>query len=187
MVKKMTLFSGVILMLLLNFSPASGQDASENPHEKILDFQSRVEVHADASFTVTETIRVSSLQYEIRHGIYRDFPVVYRNRFYLNEVRPFEVIQVLKNGKTEPYRIENHDNMKRVYIGSPEAVLEPGEYEYTLIYKTAKQLLKKDNQHDFYWNVTGHGWSFPIIQASLTVVLPAESREIENIQCYTGS
>jgi hypothetical protein len=48
--------------------------------ERILDFHSDITVDADASMRVTETIRVRAEGDRIRHGIFRDFPTVYRDR-----------------------------------------------------------------------------------------------------------
>ena len=63
-------------------SPDSGFAAGEPPSfsygERILSYQSDVEVTADALLIVTETIRVRSEGNQIRRGITRDFPTRYR-------------------------------------------------------------------------------------------------------------
>ena len=43
--------------------------------ERILSFDSRIEVGKDGVLTVTETIAVRAEGESIRHGIYRDIPV----------------------------------------------------------------------------------------------------------------
>ena len=55
--------------------------------ERILDFHSDIAVAADAGMRVTETIRVRAEGQQIRHGIYRDFPTDYRDR-YGNRLTP---------------------------------------------------------------------------------------------------
>ena len=52
-------------------SPAPGQG------ERIISYFSDIQVAADTSLHVTETIRVEAEGQEIRHGIYRDFPTRY--------------------------------------------------------------------------------------------------------------
>ena len=48
------------------------------PHgERILDFDSVIEVLGDASLTVTETITVVARQVHIKRGIYREFCLLY--------------------------------------------------------------------------------------------------------------
>jgi len=56
------------LVLLLVLVPSAMAD------ERILDYQSDIEVFVDGSMQVTETIHVRAEQKEIKRGIYRDFP-----------------------------------------------------------------------------------------------------------------
>ena len=49
--------------------------------ERILDFHSDIAIAADASMQVSETIRARAEGDRIRHGIYRDFPTDYRDRY----------------------------------------------------------------------------------------------------------
>jgi hypothetical protein len=50
---------------------------SARADERILSFDSDIEVRQDGTMTVTETIRVQSEQNQIKRGIYRDFPTRY--------------------------------------------------------------------------------------------------------------
>ena len=49
--------------------------------ERILSFKSAIEVHADATMTVTETIVVRAAGDQINRCIYREFPTSYVDRF----------------------------------------------------------------------------------------------------------
>ena len=69
--------------------PASNQ-------EQILKFQSLVQVHPDASLTVTETIKVKSRGWRIKRGIVRNFPTIYRDKAGRTVQVGFEVLEVLK-------------------------------------------------------------------------------------------
>ena len=42
--------------------------------ERILSYHSDIDIAADSSMTVTETIKVAAEGSQIRRGIYRDFP-----------------------------------------------------------------------------------------------------------------
>ena len=157
-------------VLLLIFAPgARAQDSSE----RILSFHSDITVNPDGSMDVRETIRVRAAGKEIKHGIYRDFPTRYRDRLGNAYVVGFQVRQVQRDGKEEPYHIESISNGKRVYIGEKHTYLEPGEYTYTLAYGTSRQLGFFPDHDELYWNVTGNGWIFPIERASAVVNLPA--------------
>lgn len=140
--------------------------------ERILNYDSRITVHPDASLTVVETIDVVSTGDQIQHGIYRDFPTKYAGRFGRVVTVGFKVIKILRDGQAEPYHMAKRDNGRRIYIGDPNTYIDPGTYEYTIVYRTTRQLGFFEDQDDLYWNVTGNGWNFPIEKATAEVILP---------------
>jgi uncharacterized membrane protein YgcG len=153
--------------------------------EHILSFDSRIVVQPDAAMTVCETIRVRAAGKAIKHGIYRDFPQLYRGWLGLNQKTGFDVLSARRDGKPEPYRTEKRENGMRVYFGQPSLVLQPGEYTYELVYRTDRQLGFFADHDELYWNVTGNGWEFPIERASATVTLP-EKAAVTASEAYTG-
>ncbi|NLI33773.1 MAG: DUF2207 domain-containing protein, partial [Deltaproteobacteria bacterium] len=158
-----------VVFLMASFIPRQVPAAET---ERILQFDSRIVVHPDGSMTVTENIRVNCAGQEIKRGIYRDFPTDYRDR-YGNRVRvDFEVLQVLRNGKGESFHVESHGNGKRVYVGRKDVLIPHGIHQYTLVYRTNRQLGFFSDHDELYWNVTGNGWAFVIDSASATVELP---------------
>ncbi len=63
----------------------------------------------------------------------------------------------------------------------------PGEYTYTLAYRTTRQIGFFDDHDELYWNVTGNGWAFSIDQASATVTLPrGVSGNRIRLEAHTG-
>jgi len=175
--------AGVALLVLVLAPGARAQDSSE----RILNFHSDITVIPDGSMEVRETIKVRAAGEEIKHGIYRDFPTDYRDRLRNEYVVRFEVLGVQRDGKDEPFHIESISNGKRVYIGEKSTYLEPGEYTYTLNYRTNRQFGFFPNHDELYWNVTGNGWIFPLEQASAAVTLPAGiHREAILLDAYTG-
>ncbi len=172
--KKLT----ALLLLLCTLLPALAQ-------EQITDFASRIEVRTDGSLLVTETIKVIAAGDQIKRGIYRDFPTLYRNRWGLKSDVPFRVTTVLRDGRTEPWRQETKDNGLRIYLGSADVFLPAGPVTYTIQYETSRQLGFFADFDELYWNVTGNGWSFPILSASVCVVLPAGAN-VRSAEAYTG-
>jgi uncharacterized membrane protein YgcG len=155
--------------------------------ERILEFRSEIEVHADASMTVAETIVVRAAGQLIRRGIYRDFPTDYRDRAGNRYRVGFEVLGVTRNGADEPFHAEPHGNGVRVYAGRANAFVEPGRHEYVIRYRTDRQLGFFEQHDELYWNVTGNGWDFPIDQASAVVRLPPSVPLNEvTLEAYTG-
>ena len=68
-----------VLLSLLVFTFV--QPSFANRSERILDFQSWIQVHRDGSMSVTENIKVVCAQQQIKRGIYRDFPTKYKDRY----------------------------------------------------------------------------------------------------------
>ncbi|HUV05625.1 MAG TPA: DUF2207 domain-containing protein [Armatimonadota bacterium] len=166
--------------------PAAAQDTGY-PTERILLFHSDITVHKDSSMTVRETIKVVCAGDEIKRGIYRDFPTRYKDRYGNRYVVGFQVTEVLRDGQLEPYHMESRINGERIYIGDPDVLLTPGEYTYTLTYKTDRQLGYFRDHDELYWNVTGNGWTFPIDKAAAVVAPPeGASPSALRLEAYTG-
>ena len=163
------LLQAVICLLLLGaVSPLLAQQ-----DERILRYHSDITISADGSMIVSEHITVRSLQRNIRRGIYRDFPTRYRDRLGNRVNVDFEVIYVLRDGEQETWFTERRANGVRVNTGDDSFLPGPGEYTFTIRYRTNRQLGFFDEHDELYWNVTGLGWDFPIDQASASVSLPA--------------
>lgn len=156
--------------------------------ERILAFDSAIVVAADASMQVTETIRMRSEGVRIVHGLYRDFPTDYRDRHGNRVHVDFEPQSLSRDGQPEPFHAEQQANGVRVYFGTKDTTLRPGEYTYALRYRTARQLGFFGERDELYWNATGNGWDFPIDAASATVSLPGAIAAADiHVEGYTGA
>jgi uncharacterized membrane protein YgcG len=153
--------------------------------ERILDFDSRIEIGADGVLNVTETIRVTARGDKIKRGIYREFPTIYRWPDGRRHSVGFKVLEVLRDGEPERWFQKAQGNMQRVYIGDKDVMLRPGEYTYKITYRTTRQVGFFDQHDELYWNVTGNGWAFPIRDVRATVILP-EGAGVTRREAYTG-
>lgn len=153
--------------------------------ERILSYDSRIEVGEDGAIEVTETIRVRAEGREIRRGIFRDLPVLYQGRWGLKEKKPFTVLETTRDGEPEPHLVEEYEAGIRIRIGRSDHLLEPREYTYTIRYRSEGQLLFHEEFDELYWNVTGNEWAFPIDSSSATVVLPG-ALEVRSAEGYIG-
>ena len=155
--------------------------------ERIISYGSDITVEPDASMVVRETIKVWSNGQQIKRGIYRDYPTRYHDQMGNKVVVDCIVTEVLRDGKPEPFHLQEVGNGQRVYIGQQNVLLEPGEYTYTLTYTTNRELGFFKDHDELYWNVTGNGWAFPIEEASATVHLPPGiPRQSIQLDGYTG-
>ncbi len=140
-----------LCLALLFAAPGSAADI-----EQILSFHSDLDIAADGSLTVTETITVNSLGRQIKRGIYRDFPTRYKYRLGNVHTTGLKILSVSRNGTAEPYHVENRSNGKRIYVGHENYLLKPGIAIYQLKYETDRQLGFFRDHDELYWNVTGN-------------------------------
>lgn len=152
--------------------------------ERILSFHSDITVNKDASLTITEKIHVNSKGVNISRGIFRSLPIRrnLNNRTY--EVK-YDIITVTREGKEEKFHKKTDSDWLKVYFGSSDKILEPGEYTYEFKYTVNKQIGFFANYDELYWNVSGTEWDFPIDSATAAVHLPIGSSIIQHA-CYTG-
>lgn len=155
--------------------------------EHILGYDIDVRVSRDGALDVTERITVRAEGVNIRRGIYRDFPTRYRDRYGNRVVVDLKVLGVLRNDQSEPWFTEERDNGVRINTGNDNFLPLPGEYTYTLRYRTTRQLGFFADHDELYWNAIGTGWAFPIDRGSVDVYLPAPA-EVERMSAegYTG-
>ncbi|MDP6415329.1 MAG: DUF2207 domain-containing protein, partial [Gammaproteobacteria bacterium] len=155
--------------------------------EQILSFHSEIRIQTDASMLVTEIIRVRAEGQQIQRGIFRDFPTRYNDRFGNSFVVDFEMLTATRDGVLETWRVENIGNGVRIYLGNADVFLQAGEYSYAISYRTNRQVGYFEDHDELYWNVTGNGWAFQILQASATVSLPGNVAAADlTMEGYTG-
>lgn len=154
--------------------------------ERISRFVSEVQVQADASLDVTETIDVIAEGNQIRRGIYRDFPTRYRGRNGGQVRVGFTLGNVTRNGAGEPAAVEPIANGVRIRIGNAEKLLEPGEHRYVIRYRTTRQIGRFPGFDELYWNATGNSWAFPIDRAEAIIKRPVAAKFGQRA-AYTGA
>ena len=174
-------FLTACFLVLLLAVPAACQT------ERISSFDSRITVNTDGSMQVVETIVVESAGVDIVHGIYRDFPVHYRDRARNHYSVLFDIVRVRRDGNSEPYHTEDKGDMVRVYFGTSSYDLPPGTHSYQFTYRVNRELGFFRDHDELYWNVTGNAWKFPIDFATATVLLPPNVRTlVTDLSGYTG-
>ncbi|NJD17706.1 MAG: DUF2207 domain-containing protein, partial [Gemmatimonadetes bacterium] len=178
----------VFAALVLSPFGASAQEA-----EEILRFDVAVRIHDGGRMTVTEEFVVRALGQEIQRGIYRDFPTTFPRASGLGRIQaPFQVLSVERDGHAEPWSVESIGGPGgrggvRVRIGDPNVFLDPGEHRYVLGYETWRWVRFGESEDQLYWNVTGNGWAFPILEASARVTLPgAPDPAAVRLEAWTG-
>jgi len=168
--------------------PARAQEPGDSEGgERILQYHSLILVQRDASLQVRETILVLAQGQRIIHGIYRDFPTAYRDRWGNRYRVRFEFLGATRDGAPEPARLHDTSSGVRIYLGNPATFVSYKIHEYILDYRVSREIGFFENHDELYWNVTGNAWEFPIDRAAATVVLPDDVPRSEvHLEGYTG-
>ena len=145
--------------------------------EAILSYHSDINLSESGLIDVIEHISIQAEGFDIRRGIYRDFPTQYFGPLMTKKKVPFDVKSVKRNGQASPFHTEKLNNGVRIYIGSADFRLPRGQHDYEIHYQTDNHLGYFSDYDEFYWNVTGTGWHFPIYQASVSIKLPNKGHE----------
>ncbi|MGH9523456.1 MAG: DUF2207 domain-containing protein [Terriglobales bacterium] len=161
--------------------------AAARADERILFYRSDITVQPDSTLRVTETIRVTAEHSQITHGIYRDFPTDYKDRWGNRYSVHFEVLGAERDGLTELWHTERLSNGVRVYLGDKNTTVTIGTHTYALTYSVTREIGFFSDHDELFWNVTGNGWGFPIDEAAAWVHLPAAiPRTAVKLDGYTG-
>ncbi len=145
-------------------------------------FHADIDVHADRSIRVKETIH--AVFQEERHGIFRDIPAIYEDAGGNRINAHFALEEVLLNGKSVPYEQSWIDGTVHIKIGDPDVYLD-GVQVYTLTYTMEDVILFFDTYDEFYWNITGTDWEMNIYDATAEFHFP-EGTKVMQDTCYTG-
>jgi len=148
-------------------------------------FDSSVSVGKDGELSVIETIRVQAEGYQIRHGIYRDFPLTFKDAGGTVREVPFHVSSVTRDGHAESYFTERKKGVIRIYAGEKNALVPRGDHTYVLHYRTSRQIRWFDGKPELNWNVTGNFWRFPIETVTYRLHLADGERPLR-WTAYTG-
>ncbi|MGE4167592.1 MAG: DUF2207 domain-containing protein, partial [Xanthobacteraceae bacterium] len=100
--------------------------AQARADEQILRYDSHVAIAPDGELTVTETIRVRAEGREIRRGIYRDFPLTFRDAGGATRTVPFTLIDVTRDNRPEPQFSQKLSNRIRSYAGCSDGLFARG-------------------------------------------------------------
>lgn len=155
----------------------------------IADYRIQIDLHADSTLTVTETIAVNFGQVP-RHGIYRKIPYRYTRKVkgiplrYDLRMRLQSVTDA--NGQSLPVKVWREGGYLVWRIGDPNRTVT-GLQTYRLTYTVARAINTFPDHDELYWNATGNEWEWDIARALCVVTLPegVDARKVR-FTFYTG-
>ena len=171
------------LLLLIGLAAVATPAAAA---EEIRSFTTNTTLRVDGSVDVVETIEVNAEGDQIRHGIYRDIPLVLINDDKSRLRSDLNVVEVLRDGVAEPYSLDSlGSGFKRIKIGDGDVYLDNRVYRYTIHYTMTRMGRFFPDHDELFWNATGNYWAFPILKATATLNLPPGAVTADAVG-YTG-
>ena len=169
----------VAAMMLWAIAPASAQGS-----ERIRSYDVKIEIEADDSIVITETIEYDFGGSADRHGIFRDVPTRLRYDDRYDRVYPLHVDSVAATGGASADFVVSTEpgGITRIKVGDPDVTIT-GVHTYRLLY-TVQAAMNGFSDHDeLYWNAIGGDWDVPIEHATVVVSGP---RGFLAAACYAG-
>lgn len=164
-------------MTVMAAAPASAADP-----ESIVSYDTRIEIGADGSLRVTETISYDFGSND-RHGIYRRIPTRYRYDDTRDRVYLIDDVQARLDSTATSVEQDDDGGYDVLKIGYPDRTVT-GRHTYRIEYTVRGALNRFDTHDELYWNAVGTEWSVPIALATATVVGPAP---IQRVECFAGA
>ena len=172
----------ILLLLAVVLTPLVA-----HAEERISSFIVMAHLEEDGALRVEERITVTIEHNQIRHGIYRVYPVLQRLKNGQYKRYGFEVLSITLDGKEVPYSSATRNGYKALAIGSEKHLAPLGKHTYTIAYRTIGHVLFFDNRDEIYLNVTGNDWKLPIDRASFKLFLPGGDGNILETMAFTGA
>ncbi|MEO1090521.1 MAG: DUF2207 domain-containing protein [Pseudomonadota bacterium] len=176
---------------LTNSSGDDGQTAAIAPSgpaegaERYTNYAMSLHVQKTGEIVVEETITAVVTDDDIRHGITRTIPLIRHHR-YGSSRSDFTVLDATLNGQPVDYSADVGGTEADIHLGSPDRLLQPGLYTFTLEYEMDRQVGHFADHDEIYWNAVGFEWEFETEKAVATV-WPPEGAKIQSTAVYTGT
>jgi len=155
----------------------------------IKSFDQTVEIYKDGTFHVTETI-VADFSDDPHHGIFRDIPTNYKDKYGNPFHLRFKLISVTdENGRPHPIassgrNLENWDEYS-IKIGDADVYLNKVT-TYVITYEINRAVGFFPDHDEIYWNLFTE-WDVPVVESTATVILPVDSdTKDQKVACFTG-
>jgi uncharacterized membrane protein YgcG len=158
-----------------------------NADERISDFRVTATVGADSSLTIREEITVTVEGREIRRGIIRAVPTLYRKKDGKTERVDFTLLSASLDGRRVGAATSTSGRDTEIRLGDSDVMLSHEAHTFDITYRIAGQVSFFDSHDELFWNVTGDEWTFPIDRAEYRIVLPGDGyARITGVAFFTG-
>ncbi len=154
--------------------------------EKIDSFNSDVQINKDGTVDIVETIKYD-FETSQKHGLLRNLYIKRTNqdgKTYITDIFVNSVTN--ENGQPYKYSTSKIGNYMELKVGDADKLIT-GKKTYILKYKINGALTYFTDHDEFYWNLIGFDWNYPILHYSSSISLPQNINQNDiKYVCYEG-
>lgn len=108
----------------------------------------------------------------IKRGPILSYLTAYRGFGNLVLNHKMQVKEVLRDGKPEPFKVEEYDGIMRIVCGESDVLLEPGEHRYIVRFVRNGDWTYRDGMAHWAYEISEPFKSFPIREITFRMQLP---------------
>lgn len=109
---------------------------------------------------------------EIKRGPILSYLTAYRGFGDLVLDHKMRVQEVWRNGKREPFKVEDYEGMRRIVCGEKDVLPEQGEHRYVIRFVRNGDWIYRDGMAHWAYEITESFKSFPIGNLTFQLQLP---------------
>ena len=174
----------IFFAILFCSSPIYAQE-----DERILQFESQISVNTDTSINIVENITFNPSSTIARHGLEWTVPYVY-SRSYFKRPTQLSINSVTYYPLYNPslkvfdqYSRRDENGWAILRIGDPNSYISES-YVYIIDYTLKYSGISYFEEHEeIFLNIIGPGWNIPIENATATLTVP---KDIKEVVCFSG-
>jgi uncharacterized membrane protein YgcG len=146
-------------------------------------FDSQIQIRADGSLAITESIDVD-FGSQLKHGIFRYIPVRYHLDDRNDRVYDLRFRSVADaSGRAWKYETSDAGPNKVIKIGDPDRTIS-GRQSYRIAYDVSGVLNAFADHDELFWNVNGGDW--PVRTRAVTSRVQLPRGDVTQVACFQG-
>ena len=155
----------------------NGDEVVAPAREHIPYMFTEIEILPSGVISFKEKITIVANAQKFKKGLSRVLPKYSTSRAGKKIRSDFSLISVSVNGNEVPY-VTKEGNNSILLTPAEDYFLQPGVYNYEIVYMMDRRLWRYDDFYEFYWDVTGSSWNMVIARAGASLRLPNSSSPI---------
>ncbi len=167
--------SALALVAILLASSALGaaeETVAPDPAERIHSLEAEYEIRRDGTVAFEQRFRLGVAGAVVQRGPLLNYLTVFRGPGGLILDNELEILEVRRDGETEPFHVERSEGYLSLYVGEADRLLEHREHRYLVRGRMEADWRQGKGEFSTVFDVAGPLPALPIDEASVRIRLP---------------